>query len=85
MSDSDLNNSLGMLEIEQTNLENIKKLYYISAYFKENTTYLYETYNFIYLVNSTYYLKMQPLLLQYIFQYKYPNKVEKFEDLLIYK
>ena len=84
MSDSDLNNSLGMLEIEQTNLENIKKLYCISTLKK--TLVVYETYNFIYSVNSsTYYLKIQPLLLQYIFQYKYPNKVEKFEDLLIYK
>ena len=45
MSDSDLNNSLGMLEIEQTNLENIKKLYYIVLTLKKT---LYEIYNFIY-------------------------------------
>ena len=72
MSDSDLNNSLGMLEIEQTNLEN-KEIFIANNFLK------------IYFLVNTYYLKMQPLLLQYIYQYKYPNKGVKFEDVLIYK
>ena len=42
-----------MLEIEQTNLENIKKLYYKSTLKK---TLVYETYNFIYQVNTQYLL-----------------------------